>query len=78
MPTVLRSGPYRMYFFSHAPGEPPHVHVDRDGCSVKLWLAPVRTARSVGFGPHELAKIEVLVRACERVLLEAWNDYFGS
>ena len=30
MPTALRSGPYRIYFWSHAPNEPPHVHVDRD------------------------------------------------
>ncbi|MGA7878350.1 MAG: DUF4160 domain-containing protein, partial [Desulfoferrobacter sp.] len=29
-PVVLRSGPYRFYFYSHEPDEPPHVHVDRD------------------------------------------------
>jgi hypothetical protein len=28
MPTVLREGPYRFYWYSHEP-EPPHVHVDR-------------------------------------------------
>lgn len=38
MPTVLRSGPYRVYFFSHDPNEPPHVHVDR---------APLRFARQL-------------------------------
>jgi len=31
MPTILRSGPYRVYFYSHEPNEPPHVHVDREG-----------------------------------------------
>ena len=30
MPTVFRSGPYRFYFYSHEPNEPPHVHVDHD------------------------------------------------
>jgi len=30
MPTVLRKGPYRVYFFSHDMTEPPHVHVDRE------------------------------------------------
>ncbi len=78
MPTVFRSGPYRIYFFSHEPNEPPHVHVDRNGCSVKFWLAPVRLVRNVGFPRHEMRRIEVMVRACERVLLEAWNDYFGA
>lgn len=33
MPTVLRSGPYRLYFYSHEPNESPHVHVDRDDLS---------------------------------------------
>ena len=31
MPTILRSGPYRIYFYSHEPNEPPHVHVDHEG-----------------------------------------------
>ena len=29
-PAVLRTGPFRFYFHSHEPNEPPHVHVDRD------------------------------------------------
>jgi len=28
MPTILRIGPYRFYFFSHEPNKPPHVHVE--------------------------------------------------
>jgi Domain of unknown function (DUF4160) len=35
MPTVLRAGPYRFYFYSHEPNEPPHIHVDRDDLSPK-------------------------------------------
>jgi hypothetical protein len=41
MPTVLREGPYRFYWYSHEPGEPPHVHVDRGDYSAKFWLRPV-------------------------------------
>ncbi|MEX1330522.1 MAG: DUF4160 domain-containing protein [Desulfobacterales bacterium] len=33
MPTVLRTGPYRLYFYSHEPNESPHVHIDRDNDS---------------------------------------------
>ncbi|WP_210417809.1 DUF4160 domain-containing protein [Bythopirellula goksoeyrii] len=40
MPTVLRSGPYRFYFWSHELGEPPHVHVDRERFSVKFLARP--------------------------------------
>ena len=54
MPTVLRSGPYRVYLYSHDLREPPHVHVDRDDQSAKFWLKPVRLARNLGFSPHEL------------------------
>jgi hypothetical protein len=29
MPTVRVIGPYRFYFYSHEPNEPPHIHVDK-------------------------------------------------
>ena len=38
LPTVLREGPYRIYFFSHETSEPPHVHVDRDDSTAKFWI----------------------------------------
>ena len=77
MPTVLRSGPYRVYFFSHEPGEPPHVHVDRDDQSAKFWLGPVALARNLGFGAAELRRVQRLVEEHELRLLEAWHEYFG-
>ena len=61
MPTILRSGPYRVYFYSHEPNEPPHVHVDRDDASAKFWLGPVALARNFGFSAAELRTIERLV-----------------
>jgi hypothetical protein len=42
MPTVLRSGPYRLFFYSGDRGEPPHVHVERESSVAKVWLDPVR------------------------------------
>ena len=76
MPTVLRSGPYRMYFVSHDLNEPPHIHVDRDDESAKFWLAPVALARNLGFNAIELRRIERLVAENEPQLLEAWNEHF--
>ena len=78
MPTVLRSGPYRFYFYSHEPNEPPHVHVDRDDDSAKFWLDPVGLARNLGFGAHELWAIERITRDHQQELLEAWNGRFGN
>jgi hypothetical protein len=78
MPTVLRSGPYRFYFYSHEPNEPPHVHIDRDNFSVKFWLAPVSLAHNFGFSSREMNKVESLVKANQEKLLEAWNGFFGS
>lgn len=62
MPTVLRSGPYRFYFYSHEPNEPPHVHGDRDDDSAKFWLDPISLARNLGFRGHELGEIERIIR----------------
>lgn len=27
-PTIHREGPFRFFFYSHEPREPPHVHVE--------------------------------------------------
>ena len=78
MPTVLRSGPYRfIYFFSHEPNEPPHVHVDRDDKSAKFWLNPIGLALNLGFSPAELRRIQQMLRENEKILMEKWNAAFG-
>ena len=77
MPTVLRSGPYRVYFVSHDLNEPPHVHVDRDEQSAKFWLAPVQLAWNDGFSPRELNDIRRLVVAHETAIIEAWDEHCG-
>ena len=61
MPTVMRIGPFRFYFYSHEPNEPPHVHVDRGDATIKLWLEPVEVAKSRGFRAHEIRGIVDMV-----------------
>jgi hypothetical protein len=75
--TVLRTGPYRAYFYSHEPNEPPHVHVDRDEQSAKFWLEPVALARNLGFSARELRRIEQILVEHEKRLLEAWHGYYS-
>jgi len=77
MPTVLRIGAFRFYFFSHEPNEPPHIHVDRGAASVKVWLEPVEIARNIGFRAHEIGGILAMVEQNRQQLLEAWHEYFG-
>ena len=76
MPTVRRTRGYRFYFYSHEPNEPPHVHVDKAGASVKVRLDPVAIARNSGFAPTELAEIVRLVQRSRSALLEAWHEFF--
>ena len=78
MPTVLRSGPYRFFFFSGDREEPPHVHVERDKNQAKFWLEPVRLQESGGFRRSELRQIDGLVREHESYLLRTWHDFFGT
>lgn len=77
MPTVLRTGPYRIYFYSHEPNEPPHVHVDRGNQTCKFWLNPVSLSRNLGFSARELRRIASILTENEPQLLEAWYEYFG-
>jgi hypothetical protein len=77
MPTILRSGPYRIYFYSHEPNKPPHIHVDRDKASCKFWLVPIALASSLGFNARELREIEWLVSLNRAILLKAWEEFHG-
>ena len=77
MPTILRVGPFRFYFYSHEPNEPPHIHVDRGEATIKLWLEPVEVAQSRGFRAHEIGGIVAIVVEHQARLLEAWHEYFG-
>lgn len=78
MPTVLRVGPYRFFFYAGDRDEPSHVHVERDDKIAKFWLDPVRLEKSGGFNRTDIGRIQKLINEHHAELLEAWNDYFGS
>ncbi|RSU54596.1 DUF4160 domain-containing protein [Sphingomonas sp. S-NIH.Pt15_0812] len=77
MPTVLRIGAFRFYFYSHEPNEPPHIHVDRGEATIKIWLDVVEVSRSRGFRAREINDILAMVEDHRSRLLEAWHEYFG-
>jgi hypothetical protein len=78
MPTVMRSGPYRFFFYAGDRDEPTHVHVERDDKIAKYWLNPVRLANSGGFTRLELSRIRGIIEQNHEQILEAWNGYFGN
>ena len=78
MPTVLRHGPYRFFFYAGDADKPPHVHVERDYDKAKFWLDPVRLQNSGGFGRTEINRIQRLVEDNREDLLRSWNEYFNG
>ncbi len=77
MPTLLRIGAFRFYFYSHEPNEPPHVHVDRGNATIKIWLESLEVAKSRGFRAHEIGDIVAMAEKHRTAFLEAWHEYFG-
>ena len=78
MPTVLRWGPYRAFFYSNEGGEAAHVHVRADDKEAKFWLHDLTVAVNAGFPAHELGDIVRRLRHERENLLSAWNEYFGD
>ena len=76
MPTVLRVGPYRFFFYSNEGAEPPHVHIEAGGQLAKFWLSPIQMARAGGFSAKDLRAITQIIEQHQQQLLEAWNAYF--
>jgi hypothetical protein len=78
MPTVLKYGPFRFFFFAGDRDEPRHVHVERDDALAKFWLEPVRLSTSRGFSRVQLQEIQRIVEERQAEFIGAWNDYFGQ
>ncbi|MEI6651950.1 MAG: DUF4160 domain-containing protein [Chlorobiaceae bacterium] len=78
MPTVLRIGAYRFFFFAGDKSEPAHVRIERDDNLAKFWLDAVRLQSSGGFSRHEIAMIQILVIEHQQYLLEAGYGYFNN
>ena len=78
MPTVLRVGSARFFFYSNEGTELPHIHVELAGALAKFWLDPVSLASSIRFSARELRRLEKQVLEHRERFLEAWHDHFGT
>jgi len=77
MPTILRVGRYRFYFFSNEGQEPVHIHVKAGSDQAKFWLDTVVLAANYGFRGHDLNEIETIIKQHQNKLTEAWYEHFS-
>jgi hypothetical protein len=78
MPTIFKIGPYRFFFYSSDRDEPIHVHVERENCTAKIWMDPIRLQNSGGFNRGEINRILSLVSDHQTEITEAWHEYFSN
>jgi hypothetical protein len=78
MPTVLRVGQYRFFFYSDEGLEPPHIHIEAAERRAKFWLAPIEQTWNDGFRSGEITEIEKIITANINLLMEAWNEFFAT
>jgi hypothetical protein len=78
MPTILRIGSYRFFFYAGDRDEPAHIHVESGDGLAKFWLDPVRLEYSKGFRRQDLNRILQLVHENAGYLLRKWDEYFSD
>jgi hypothetical protein len=77
-PTVLREGPYRLFFFSREEAR-AHVHVSHPDGEAKFWIDPsVELATQVGLSIRHLAEARRIVETHLEEIRHAWHRHFGS
>lgn len=78
MPTVLRAGPFRFFFYAGDGDEPAHIHVEHDDKEAKYWLNSIALERNHSFSRKELNRIRKLVEEHQQDLLESWDEFFNG
>ncbi|HEY2345171.1 MAG TPA: DUF4160 domain-containing protein [Xanthomonadaceae bacterium] len=77
-PTILRQGPFRLFFFSREESR-MHVHVAHPDGEAKFWLTPsVALATSIGLSEKQLREASGVVEEHLEEIRHAWNRHFGS
>lgn len=78
MPTVLRAGKYRFFFFSNEGQERRHIHVESDDNHAKFLLEPIDLAKSVGHKERQLKEIRELIEDNIQLFKAVWDAHFAS
>jgi hypothetical protein len=77
-PTVVREGPFRLFFFSREESR-MHVHVSHPDGEAKFWLQPeVVLATQTGLTKKQLREAHDIVISHLQEIRDAWNHHFGG
>jgi hypothetical protein len=76
-PTVVRDGPFRLFFFSREEPRIP-VHVAHPDGEAKFWLTPsVHLATNIGLPETQLRQAQKVVESHIEEIEDAWHRHFG-
>jgi len=77
-PTVVRDGPFRLFFFSREESR-IHVHVAHPDGEAKFWLGPVvYLATSTGLTSRQITEAQAIVETHIKEIEDAWIRHFGG
>ena len=77
MPTLLIWHGHKFRFYALDADEPPHIHIVKDGKSLKVWLPSMEVARNKGYSDQEIGRLLAVVAEHRDEWVEVWNDFFG-
>ena len=78
MPTVLKIGSFRFFFFSREE-ERMHIHITCPDGEAKFWLEPeIELAKNHKLSRVQLKKIEHIIEEHYDEFCSAWKRYFGN
>jgi ribosomal protein L16/L10AE len=77
-PTILRHGPFRLFFFSREEAR-MHVHVAHPDGEAKFWLTPaLELATHTGLSPRQIDQARQVVATHRKEIEHAWYRHFGA
>lgn len=77
-PTIVRDGPFRLFFFSREETR-IHEHVAHPDGEAKFWLTPdVNLGVNIGLSPAQVRQAQAVVTAHLQEIEDAWRRHFGS
>jgi hypothetical protein len=77
MPTLLIWQGFKFRFYALDADEPPHIHIVKDGKSMKVWLGSLEVAQNRGYNDREIARLLAVAAEHRDEWIGAWNVFFG-
>jgi hypothetical protein len=78
LPTILKIGNLRFFFFSREETR-MHIHINSPEGEAKFWLEPqIELALNKKFSEQKLNEIEKIIVEYENEFKSKWTEYFRS